>query len=89
MCRLGVFCDLWKNTSLHATLEKKSTLLLCSTVVGIGGGGGGGQVILVTMAIEMLFQWLSTSYINDILLDRLYYTLFCWSTFAAPQRGLS
>ena len=32
VCRLGVFCDLWKNTSLHATLEKKSTLLLCSTV---------------------------------------------------------
>ena len=22
VCRLGVFCDLWKNTSLHATLEK-------------------------------------------------------------------
>ena len=36
MCRLGVFCDLWKNTSLHATLEKKSTLLLCSTVYDMG-----------------------------------------------------
>ena len=27
VCRLGVFCDLWKNTSLHATLEKN--LLSC------------------------------------------------------------
>ena len=27
MCRLGIFCDLWKNTSLHATLEKN--LLSC------------------------------------------------------------
>ena len=28
------------------------------------------QVMHVTMAIEMLFQWLSTSYINHILLYR-------------------
>ena len=27
VCRLSVFCDLWKNTSLHATLEKN--LLSC------------------------------------------------------------
>ena len=27
VCCLGVFCDLWKNTSLHATLEKN--LLSC------------------------------------------------------------
>ena len=32
VCCLGVFYDLWKNTSLHATLEKKSTLLLCTVL---------------------------------------------------------
>ena len=31
VCRLGVFYELWKNTGLHATLEK-NLLLLCSTV---------------------------------------------------------
>ena len=36
--------------------------------------------MLATMAIERLF---------DILLDRLYYTLFCWSTFAPLSRSKS
>ena len=45
--------------------------------------------MLVTMDIEMLFQWLSTSYVSDILLDRLYYTLSCWLTFALLSRSNS
>ena len=42
------------------------------------------QVLIITIII-----WLLRCYLNDIMLDRLYYTSFCWSTFALLSRSNS